>query len=359
MTQAGAGQLLSAPIYRTREDVSSLFAEIRLFTKLPVPFRLAELSQEDHLIEDDSVSEKAVAVEQKISTLVSTPPPTTTVDKDTVPTTTTQLSPTKPARSRRKPAVSPLPEKKLQQQEEQSKSFARLMFNFSSTTKKSSFINLPRGIKPTQVRKLVLAKKSKTECGKKTSSGKRSTIVTTITKAAPSSKVRKTLPPRLDLFTRINSAREQENLRKAKLKETAMIEESTVKRRAPVTRTRRRLSNLRPLKQEPLIEPTSISCKTPDSSVSSHDDSGVGDGLSDVFSPFSSYCSTEITDASPLNQEQEFDEDQHFELDFDNLDSLFAGVDDDMQEQQDPLCSQEEMKPIDLDDFSWLNDLDL
>lgn len=147
-------------------------------------------------------------------------------------------------------------------------------------------------------------------------------------------------------------------MRKAKLKETAMMEESTIKRRAPVTRTRRRLSNLRPLKQEPLIEPTSISCKTPDSSVSSHDDSGVGDGLSDVFSPFSSYCSTEITDASPLNQEQELDEDQHFELDFDSLDNLFADIDDDMQEQQEPFCSQEET-PIDLDDFSWLNDLDL
>lgn len=355
MTQAG--QLLSAPIYRTREDVSSLFAEIRLFTKIPVPFRLAELSQEDHLIEDDSVSQKAVAVEQKIPTLIPTPPPPTTVSKDIVPTTS-QLSPTKPARSRRKQAVSPLPEKKLQQQEEQSKSFAHLMFNFSSTSKKSSLINLPRGIKPTQVRKLVLAKKSKTECGKKTPSGKRSTIVTTVTKAAPSSKARKTSPPRLDLFTRINSAREQENLRKAKLKETAMMEESTIKRRAPVTRTRRRLSNLRPLKQEPLIEPTSISCKTPDSSVSSHDDSGVGDGLSDVFSPFSSYCSTEITDASPLNQEQELDEDQHFELDFDSLDNLFADIDDDMQEQQEPFCSQEET-PIDLDDFSWLNDLDL
>lgn len=373
MTLAAAGQLLSAPIsYRTREDVSSLFEEIRIFTKLPVPFRLADLHDEDRLIENDIAPKKrTVALVGEKSTILPSMPlitASTIVNKDIILTTTTtptppspppQTTPTKPARSRRKAEVSSLLEEKLPQQEEQSsKSFAHLMFNFSSTSKKSSLINLPRGIKPIQVRKVILSKNSKKECGnKKASSAKRSTIVTT-TKAAPSSKAQKTSPPRLDLFTRINSAREQENLRRAKLKEAAMMaEEPAVKRRAPVTRTRRRPSNLRPLlKKEttPLLE-TTVICKTPDSS-SSQDDSGVGDGLSDVLSPFSSYCSTEITAASPLNQEQEL-EDQQFELDFDSIDSLFAAEDDD-QHQQQSFCSQAET-PIVLDDFSWLNDLDL
>lgn len=363
MTQAAAsGQQLpmssaSLPPPKTREDVIALLEEIRIFSQLPVPFRLGDLHEKDCLIEDGGDGRKVVAEREK------RPPPSPL---------TTQITAVVDDAASKSPSKSP---PKLQQHDQQGKSYARLMFNFPSTgSGKSRSIRLPPEIKPTQVMKMIQVKREKG--GMK---AKRSTIITTFKKAPPSPG-KQMLPPCADFFSRMNSCRAINSMKaKLQLKLQQEAEEQAKKRRAPATRTRNR-QNLPPppppplpssnsnspllipfTAYNPLLETPPPSCKSSfDCSMSSSgDEVGLGD---EVFSPMSNLSSSSsaeiisaVAESSPMpdatesNQQQpakQAEDDLFLDLanvDFEGFDEVFPTTTSNDLQQQDFLAE-------------WLND---